>query len=86
MHCNIILPIYYYNAIHKEKIMFAADRFIDTVQDSKKYFVSTFVTDEQLKKPLFDFIEAQRQFTKAMVKTGNDVMSIMVDSFIKNRK
>jgi hypothetical protein len=66
--------------------MFAADRFIDSVQDSKKYFVSTFVTEDQLKKPLFDFIEAQRQFTKVMVKTGNDVLSMMTDTLIKNRK
>jgi hypothetical protein len=66
--------------------MFAADRFIDSVQDSKKYFVSTFVTEDQLKKPLFDFIEAQRHFTKVMVKTGNDILSLMTDSLIKNRK
>jgi hypothetical protein len=66
--------------------MFATDRFIDSVQDSKKYFVSTFVTEDQLKKPLFDFIEAQRQFTKVMVKTGNDILSLMTDSLIKNRK
>jgi hypothetical protein len=66
--------------------MFATDRFIDSVQDSKKYFVSTFVTEDQLKKPLFDFIEAQRQFTKVMVKTGNDIMSLMTDTLIKNRK
>jgi len=66
--------------------MFATDRFIDSVQDSKKYFVSTFVTEDQLTKPLFDFIEAQRQFTKVMVKTGNDIMSLMTDTLIKNRK
>ena len=66
--------------------MFAADRFIDTVQDSKKYFVSTFITDDHMKKPLYDFIEAQRDFTKQMVKTSNDVMSLMTDMLVKKGK
>jgi hypothetical protein len=66
--------------------MIATDQIIDTVQDSKKYFVTTFVKDDKLKQPLFDFIEAQRDFTKLMVKTGNDIFSLMTDSLIKNRK
>jgi len=65
--------------------MFAADRFIDTVQDSKKYFVTTFITDENLKAPLFSFIEAQRAFTKQIVKTGNDVMSVFTDTLLKSK-
>ena len=65
--------------------MFAADRFIDTVQDSKKYFVNTFITDENLKAPLFSFIEAQRAFTKQIVKTGNDVMSVFTDTLLKSK-
>jgi len=65
--------------------MFAADRFIDTVQDSKKYFVTTFITDENLKAPLFSFIEAQRAFTKQIVKTFNYVMSVFTDTLLKSK-
>mgnify|MGYP003704837363 CR=1 FL=1 len=48
--------------------MFAVDQFIDTVQNGKKYFVSTFVTDEPVRKSLNAFVDAQTEFVKQIVK------------------
>ena len=59
--------------------MFATDTFIDTVQGSKKYFVSTFVTDEKLRKPLNAFVDAQTAFTKQIVKSFVDVSKHITD-------
>jgi hypothetical protein len=33
--------------------MFALDSIIDTIQSAKKQFVTTFVTDKEIQKPLF---------------------------------
>jgi hypothetical protein len=63
--------------------MFAVDHFIDTVQNGKKYFVSSFVTDENVRKSLNAFVDAQTEFTKQIVKTSNDVFSHMTDSAMK---
>ena len=53
--------------------MFATDTFIDTVQGSKKYFVSTFITDENIRKPLNAFVDAQTVFTKQIFKSFTDI-------------
>jgi hypothetical protein len=53
--------------------MFATDTFIDTVQGSKKYFVSAFITDEKIRKPLNAFVDAQTTFTKQIVKSFTDI-------------
>jgi hypothetical protein len=53
--------------------MFATDTFIDTVQGSKKYFVSAFITDEKIRKSLNAFVDAQTTFTKQIVKSFTDI-------------
>ena len=53
--------------------MFATDTFIDTVQGSKKYFVSTFITDEKIRKSLNAFVDAQTVFTKQIVESFTDI-------------
>jgi hypothetical protein len=53
--------------------MFATDTFIDTVQGSKKYFVSAFITDEKIRKPLNAFVDAQTAFTKQIFKSFTDI-------------
>lgn len=55
--------------------MFATDAFIDTVQGSKKYFVTAFVTDEKIRKSLNAFVDSQTAFTKQIVKTFTDISS-----------
>jgi hypothetical protein len=59
--------------------MFATDTFIDTVQNSKKYFVSTFITDEKVRKPLNAFVDAQTAFTKQIFKSYTEVSKYITD-------
>jgi hypothetical protein len=65
--------------------MFAVDQLIDTVQNGKKYFVSTFVTDESVRKSLNAFVDAQTEFTKQIVKTNNDMISYFADQSLKHK-
>lgn len=53
--------------------MFATDTFIDTVQGAKKYFVNTFITNEEIQKPLNAYVDTQTTFVKQMVKTNMDL-------------
>lgn len=59
--------------------MFATDTFIDTVQNSKKYFVTTFITDEKVRKPLNAFVDAQTAFTKQIFKSYTEVSKHITD-------
>ena len=45
---------------------------INYVQDGKTKVVKNLVTDENLKKILFNFIDTQTQYTKDMVSNGMD--------------
>lgn len=40
--------------------------FVDTVQSAKTQFVDTFVKNEELKKPLQTYIDAQASFAKKL--------------------
>ena len=53
--------------------MFAFNTFIDTIQNSKKFFVNSFITDEKVRKPLNAFVDAQTAFTKQIVKSNEEV-------------
>jgi hypothetical protein len=44
------------------------DTFIDTVQGAKTSFVNTFVYNEELKKPLQTYINAQTTFAKKVAQ------------------
>ena len=43
--------------------------FIDTVQNGKKLFVNTYVTNENLKTELNLFVDRQTDFVKQIVRT-----------------
>jgi len=47
-----------------------ANVFIDTIQDSKKQFVSSVVPSDQLVQILEGFVDAQTTYTKAAVATS----------------
>jgi hypothetical protein len=49
---------------------------IDSIQNAKINFLKQTVKDSTLQKPLVDFVEAQRVFTKQIVKSASDVMNI----------
>ena len=61
--------------------MFYANMAIDSIQDAKINFLKQTVKEDSLKKPLVDFVEAQRVFTKQVVKSANDVMNIAAETF-----
>jgi len=59
---------------------------LDTIQNAKKQIVTTFVTDKELQKPLFAFVEAQTDFVKQIVKTNEALTNQTKDAFTKALK
>jgi hypothetical protein len=58
-----------------------ANMAIDSIQNAKITFLKQTVQEESLQKPLVDFVEAQRVFTKQIAKSANDVMNIASKTF-----
>jgi len=54
---------------------------IDSIQDAKITFLKQTVQEESLKKPLVDFVEAQRVFTKQIAKSASDVLTLTAQTF-----
>jgi hypothetical protein len=54
---------------------------IDSIQDAKINFLKQTVKEDSLQKPLVDFVEAQRVFTKQVAKSANDVINIASETF-----
>ena len=52
--------------------MFTADTMIDTVQNGKKQFVKTFVTNEHIAESMNQFIDTQAEYTKKAMKATTD--------------
>ena len=61
--------------------MFYANMAIDSIHDAKINFLKQTVKEDSLQKPLVDFVEAQRVFTKQVAKSANDVMNIASETF-----
>ena len=61
--------------------MFYANMAIDSIQDAKINFLKQTVKEDSLQKPLVDFVEAQRVFTKQVAKSANDVINIAAETF-----
>ena len=61
--------------------MFYANMAIDSIQNAKIIFLKQTVQEESLQKPLVDFVEAQRVFTKQIAKSANDVINIASETF-----
>lgn len=55
--------------------LYYANLFVDSVQDAKKQFLSTFVYDEKVRKPLESFVEAQRAYTKELNRIGDEMVT-----------
>lgn len=67
----------------KEKQMFTADFLIDTVQNGKKTFVNTFITHEETKTVLNEYIDNQTAYTKAVTKAATDFGTKLVSDGLK---
>ncbi len=61
--------------------MFYSNMAIDSIQNAKINFLKQTVKEESLQKPLIDFVEAQRVFTKQMAKSANDVFTLATETF-----
>ena len=61
--------------------MFYSNMAIDSIQNAKINFLKQNVKEESLLKPLIDFVEAQRVFTKQIAKSANDVMTVTTETF-----
>lgn len=60
--------------------MFYSNMAIDSIQNAKINFLKQTVKDSTLQKPLVDFVEAQRVFTKQIVKSATDVMTVATET------
>lgn len=61
--------------------MFYSNMAIDSIQNAKINFLKQTVKETSLQKPLIDFVEAQRVFTKQIFKSATDVMTIATETF-----
>ena len=64
--------------------MFTFDATIDAVQNGKKQFVNTFVTNQAIKDTLVEFVDAQTAYTKSAVKAGTDSATTIAKELTKS--
>lgn len=57
--------------------MFNMDFVVDAVQNTKKQFVNTFVTNEKIASALNEFIDTQTSYTKSMNKSVTESMTVI---------
>ena len=63
--------------------MFTFDATIDAVQNGKKQFVNTFVTNQAIKDTLVEFVDAQTAYTKSAIKAGTDSATTIAKELTK---
>jgi hypothetical protein len=54
------------------------NQIIDSVQNAKKQFVSTFVTDKKFQADLIKLVDAQTEFAKGQVNTTLSIAEALV--------
>lgn len=64
--------------------MFTFDAIIDAVQNGKKTFVNTVVTNDTAKEAMVKFVDAQTKYTKDAVKVGTDTATTLANEFVKS--
>lgn len=64
--------------------MFNIDSTVDSVQNSKKLFVKTFITDEKIANALNEFIDNQTEYTKKAAKASVDAGTTVIQETIKH--
>lgn len=63
--------------------MFTIDTTVDTVQNSKKQMINTFVTNENVKEALNSFVDAQTEYTKAAIKASQNTFTSVAQEITK---
>jgi len=66
--------------------MFTADTMIDTIQNGKKQFVKTFVTNETMATSMNQFVDIQAEYTKKAFKASTDAATALMQEAIKVTK
>lgn len=54
---------------------FFVNLYIDTVQNTKSFWVDTLIKEESIRKPLQEFISAQTIYTKEVARTTVEYLS-----------
>ena len=63
--------------------MFTSEAIIDAVQNSKKQFVKTFITNEAVAAAMNSFVDAQAEYTKKAAKVGEDTVTVLMGEAVK---
>lgn len=63
--------------------MFTPEVIVDSIQNSKKQFVSTFVTNETMAEAINEMVDAQTEYTKQALKTGQAAATAMTTELLK---
>lgn len=64
--------------------MFTFDTYIDTVQNSKKQAIKTFVTNQTISESMIKFVDAQTEYTKDAVKAVTDTWTSVTKEMMKS--
>lgn len=59
-----------------------ADMAIDAIQNVKKSWIDTFITEKKVAQPLHDFVESQTKFTKQVAKTWWDATGAYTEALV----
>lgn len=66
--------------------MFTVDQTIDQIQEGKKKFVKTWITNPQAAEALNSYVDVQTQFVKQAVKSANAVGTVIADELVRATK
>jgi len=66
--------------------MFTVEQFVNSVQDSQKEFVETFVKQDTIRDSINDLIDAQAEFTKSVWNTMTKIGKTTADETAKTIK
>jgi hypothetical protein len=62
---------------------YMTNMWIDGIQNAKKSFVDTWIKDEAMAAPLYDFIKAQSEFTKIAFKATDKFANVAGEAIAK---
>lgn len=77
-------PRWGFDSLNKENdMLYYTNMAIDAIQSGKTAWLQTFVKEEQVRKPLQQFVDAQTSFTKQITKTWYDVTGAAAKAMVE---
>ena len=77
-------PAWGNNSLNKEnEMLYYTNMAIDAFQSGKTAWLQTFVKEEQVRKPLQQFVDAQTAYTKQITKTWYDVTGAAAKAMVE---